>query len=371
MSPRITPDADAEELRSVVRDFLARYGDAEVVLGQAATGQSWVRELWRRFAVELGAVALDVPEDAGGAGAGFREVAIVAEELGRSLVRSPWFSTAVLGVGVLLEVTDATELLAEVASGATTATLAYREDYGDDDPAVVRTTAERDRHGEWFLTGRKTLVVEGATADVVFVVASVEGESTLFAVDGAAKGLERTPVRALDPTRQLAELGFERTPARLLGDPGDARPVLDRVLDRAVAALSCEQAGGAAAALDMSVAHAGTRLQFGRPIGTFQAIKHRCADMAVHVEAARSASLWAAAAASDDQAALPAAAATAALVCGEAYTWVAAETVQVHGGIGFTWEHPAHLHVRRAATSSALFGDRTRQRESLLARLGI
>jgi alkylation response protein AidB-like acyl-CoA dehydrogenase len=147
--------------------------------------------------------------------------------------------------------------------------------------------------------------------------------------------------------------------------------VLERVRDRAVAALACEQTGGAAAALDMTVAYAKDRIQFGRPIGSFQAIKHRCADMAVAVEAARSASSWAAAVAADAPQDLPLAAATAALACSEAYSFVAAETIQVHGGIGFTWEHPAHLHFRRAATDAMLFGDQTLHQERLLRALGV
>ncbi|MGI5128019.1 acyl-CoA dehydrogenase family protein [Pseudonocardia sp. CA-107938] len=352
---RITPDADAEELRTVVRDFLAHH-----TAPSPEPDQAWDPAVWARFAGELGVVGLDVPEERGGAGASFREVGVVAEELGRSLARLPWFSTAVLGVGVLLHVDGEDGLLAELVSGRTTATLAHQ------DQAVTR--AEPAASG-WRLTGAKSLVVEGATADVLFVVAAVDGEPALFVVDGDADGLVRTPVRALDPGRQLADVVLDRCPARLLA--GDARAVLDRVLNRARAALACEQTGGAAAALELSVAYAGQRVQFGRPIGTFQAVKHRCADMAVRVEAARSASLWAAATAAHDPAGLPTAVACAALVCEEAYRWVAAETVQVHGGIGFTWEHVAHLHVRRAATSAVLLGDRAAHRDALLAGLGV
>jgi alkylation response protein AidB-like acyl-CoA dehydrogenase len=364
MTVRLTPDADAEDLRTVVRDFLQRH-----TAPSPEPDRPWDPAVWARFAGELGAAALDVPEEHGGAGATFREVGVVAEELGRSLARLPWFSTAVLGVGVLLHVGDPVgapgddgdglcgELLARLASGESTATLAYREDHAGWDPAALRTHAEPDGAGGWRLTGAKTLVVEGATADLLFVVAAVDGTLAVFVVDGDAEGLVRTAVRALDPGRRAGR--------------GDVRPAIERVLARATAALACEQTGGAAAALELSVAHAGNRLQFGRPIGTFQVIKHRCADMAVQVEAARSASLWAAATAAAEPAELPIAAACAALVCGEAYTWVAAETVQVHGGIGFTWEHVAHLHVRRAATAAVLLGDRAAHRDALLDRLGV
>lgn len=358
MIPRLTPDADAEDLRAAVRDFLARHTEPA-----REPDQPWDPTVWKRLAGELGVVALDVPEAAGGAGATFREVGVVAEELGRSLARLPWFSTAVLGVGVLLHTEGNDELLAELAAGSTTATLAEREA-----PSGQATRAEEDAGG-WRLTGGKTLVVEGATADLLFAVAAVDGQSALFVVDAEADGLTRAPMRALDPNRQLADVVFDRTPAMLLA--ADAQAVLDRVHDRAAAALACEQTGGAAAVLELSATYAAQRLQFGRPIGSFQAIKHRCADMAVRVEAARSASLWAAATAADDPAELPTAAATAALVCGDAYRWVAAETVQVHGGIGFTWEHPAHLHVRRAATTAVLVAEHAAHRETLLARLGI
>jgi alkylation response protein AidB-like acyl-CoA dehydrogenase len=362
---RFTPDADTEELRRVVRAFLQRHCGTEAVFREIDGERGWDPAVWARFAGELGAVALDVPEELGGAGASFREVAVVAEELGRSLVRLPWFSTAILGVGVLLHATgegaDAAraELLPALASGEMTATLAHAEDAVDD------TRAEPDGAG-WRLTGSKTRVVEGATADLIFVSAWTGDGLGVFAVSGTADGVTRTSRRALDPNRPLATVTLEDAPARAIGGPSSASPVLTRVRDRAIAALACEQTGGAAAALDMTVAYAEDRIQFGRPIGTFQAIKHRCADMAVAVEAARSASSWAAAAAADAPEDLPLAAPTAAIACAEAYSFVAAETIQVHGGIGFTWEHPAHLHFRRAATSATLFGDQAFHRERLL-----
>jgi alkylation response protein AidB-like acyl-CoA dehydrogenase len=368
---RITPDADTEELRAVVRAFLQRHCDTEAVFREMDGRRGWDPAVWRRFAGELGAVALDVPEELGGAGASFREVAVVAEELGRSLVRLPWFSTAVLGVGVLLHAAgdgaDAarTELLPALASGEVTAALAHAEE-----TAGERTRAEPD--GEhWRLTGSKTRVIEGATADLILVSASTGAGIGLFAVSSGAAGVTRTPQRALDPNRQLASLTLEDAPARAVGDPSAGGPVLERVRDRAVTALACEQTGGTSAALDMTVAHAKERIQFGRPIGSFQAIKHRCADMAVALESARSASSWAAAAAADTPEDLPLAAATAALACAEAYSFVAAETIQVHGGIGFTWEHPAHLHFRRAATGATLFGDQAVHRERVLRTLGV
>ncbi|QFU91080.1 acyl-CoA dehydrogenase family protein [Amycolatopsis sp. YIM 10] len=345
MIPRITPDADAEELRAVVRDFLERHTEPS-----RDPSRGWDPAVWRRFATEIGAVGLDVPEEHGGMGATFREVGVVAEELGRSLARLPWFSTAVLGVGVLLHGSGAEEtrreLMSKLVAGDATATLAYREN--------SQTWAVFEPSAGWRLDGGKVLVVEGASADLLFVTADTAGGPTLFAVDGMAAGVDRTPLPAMDPNRQLADITFDGVAAVPVGTPGEAAAVIGLVLQRASAALGCEQTGGAAAAMELAVHHARNRVQFGRPIAAFQAIKHRCADMAVRVEAARSASLWAAAAISDDPPSAAAATATAALVCGAAYRWVAAENVQVHGGIGFTWEHSAHLHVRRALTSAVL-----------------
>jgi len=367
---RFTPDPDAEDLRAVVRAFLDRHLPVDAVFAELRGDRGWDPDVWRRFAAEIGAVALDVPEDLGGAGAGVRELAVVAEELGRVPSRLPWFSTAVLGVGVLTACGDAPDLLPDLLSGAATATLAHLEDPSGWDAGAVATLAVPGADG-WWVTGTKTLVVEGATADLLLVVARAGAELGLFAVHAVADGLTRTPLETLDPNRPLARVDLARVPARRIGVGHDAGDLVARVLDRAVVALAAEQLGGAAAALDAAVAHAGERLQFGRPIGTFQAIKHRCADMAVQVEAARSAVAWAVACAAEDPAELPAAVAAAAMTCGQAYRYVAAENIQVHGGIGFTWEHPAHLHFRRAATDAVLFGDRDAHRERLLTAIGL
>jgi alkylation response protein AidB-like acyl-CoA dehydrogenase len=365
---RITPSEDTEELRGVVRGFLSRHGDPVTVLRGLDDGGGWDPALWARLATQIGLAALDVPEERGGAGAGFREVAVVAEELGRSLLPTPWFGTAVLAVGALTLARGRDDLLAGLASGDRTGTVAHLEAPHRWGAETVTTTATRD-DAHWRLRGTKTLVVDGTTADLLLVSARTDTGVGLFAVDASADGLTRTPMRVLDPTRPLAAVELDAVPA----DPvcADAAGVLDALRVRALAALASEQTGGAAACLDAAAGYAGSRIQFGRPIGTFQAIKHRCADMAVRVEEARSAAWWAAATLAEADPDAAPAADTAALVCSEAYTWVAEENVQVHGGIGFTWEHPAHLHVRRALSSAVLFGDAAGHRDRLLAALDV
>lgn len=335
---RLTPDDDVEEFRSAVRDFLARHADTATVLREIQEERGWNPAVWRRMAEELGVAGLDVPEDLNGADAGFRPVAVVAEELGRSVARSPWFATAVLGVGVLLHADEAygdaarRELLPGLASGQRTATLAWLEDPARVDTGAIEAAAENDSGG-WRITGGKILVVDGAEADLLFVPAWTDEGLAVFVVEAGAAQVGRCAMRVMDPTRQLATVTFAGAPARMVSGPGTGEQLLARVCDRAVAALACEQTGGAEAALDTAVEHARNRIQFGRPIGTLQAVKHRLADMTAEVEGARSASSWAAAAVAEDSPEIPMAAATAALACGAAYRYVAGESIQVHGGI--------------------------------------
>ena len=214
-------------------------------------------------------------------------------------------------------------------------------------------------------------MLHGHVASTILVVARTEDGLSLFAVDGEASGLARTPLATLDQTRKLARLEFGSVPGRLIGMPGSAGPVLDRTLDVAAIALAAEQLGGAQRALDMAVGYAKIRRQFGRPIGSFQAIKHKCADMLLEVESARSAAYYAGWAAAEDSDELPVVASLAKSYCSEAYFHAAAENIQIHGGIGFTWEHDAHLYFKRAKSSEVLLGDPSYHRELLAQRIGI
>jgi alkylation response protein AidB-like acyl-CoA dehydrogenase len=320
--------------------------------------------VWQQMAEQLGLQGLVIPEEHGGEGFGPVELAIVCEEMGRALLVSPFFATVALGVQALLAAGDPAVLarwLPQLADGSLTATLALAEASGSRGLGTVET---RWRGG--LLSGTKAFVHDGLTAQLVLVVARDDDGLGLFAVEPGASGMTRSPMPSLDPTRRLGRLDLVDVPATRVSAVGDATEALQRGVDLAVVALAAEQVGGAQQCLDMSVGYAKTRVQFGRPIGTFQAIKHKCADVLLAVESARSASMFAAAAASDGTAdELAAAASVAKAYCSTAYTFAAKESIQIHGGIGFTWEHDAHLHLRRAKSSELLLGTPAEHRARL------
>jgi alkylation response protein AidB-like acyl-CoA dehydrogenase len=224
---------------------------------------------------------------------------------------------------------------------------------------------------DFTLTGTKTFVIDGHVADLILVAARTSKGVSLFAVDKGAKGLSRTALPTMDQTRKQARLDFDGTPARLVGQEGKGWEILGTVLDLAAVALAAEQVGGAQKVLEMAVEYAKVRVQFGRPIGSFQAIKHKCADMLLEVESAKSAAYYGMWCAAEMNQELPSVASLAKAYCSEAYFHAAAENIQIHGGIGFTWEHPAHLYFKRAKSSELLFGDPTYHRELLARRIGI
>ncbi|MEU3782271.1 acyl-CoA dehydrogenase family protein [Streptomyces sp900129855] len=371
----LTFSQEQDELRKVVRSFLAKYSDEPAVRRLAAERQGHDAFIWRRMAGELGLQGLAVPEEYGGSGFGYVDLGIVFEEAGRALLCGPYFATVALAAEALLRCDDEQarrDLLPAIASGETVATLALTEDDGRWDEPGVRLTASGDPTAGWRLTGMKTYVPDGHLADLLLVAARTPAGISLFAVDAAAPGLARTPLPTLDETRKQARLEFTDTPARLLGAEGTAWPALRRTLATASVLLAAEQVGGASAALEAAVDYARIRTQYGRPIGSFQGVKHKCADMLVEIESARSAAyagLWALAA--GDESEIAVAAALAQAFCSEAFTKVAGDSIQVHGGIGFTWEHPAHLYFKRAKSSEVLLGTPSYHRELLAARLGI
>ncbi|WP_055553898.1 acyl-CoA dehydrogenase family protein [Streptomyces sp. NBRC 110028] len=364
IAPQLLSETDEQrQLRTVLRDLCAEASGPEEVREHLAAPRGYDEALWARLAGEIGVHGLAVPEEYGGSGFTFAELAVVLEETGRALCCAPLLSTVVLAAHALLYSGDRAaceRYLPPIADGTLTATVAG---FGDDAPAV---TAERGSAG-WVLRGRADFVLDGAGADLLLVRAGTPGGPRLFACEPAPGTCRRTPRRVLDETRRQALLEFRGAPATSVGTAEGAEATVAATLDAGRAALAAEQVGGSAHALDVTVEFAAQRHQFGRPIGSFQAVKHRLADVLVALEAARSASAYATACAAVAPPQLPVAACAAAVVCSETFRLATAEYVQLHGGIGFTWEHPAHLYVRRARGGEALFGTADRHRTRLAA----
>ena len=365
--------AEQQELREAVRRFLTDRAPLPRVRELMETDDGTDAEVWRQAGAQLGLQGIAIPEEYGGSGFSFAEQAIVLEELGSALYTGPYLASAVLAATALLASPDQAarrDFLPGIASGESVATLAFTEDDGSWQPDAIRLSAA-GTGSDWRLDGHKSFVLDGHTAGLILAVAATDAGLSLFAVDAGASGLNRTPLPTLDQTRKLARLEFDAVAARLIGSPGDAAGVLDRVLDVAAIALAAEQLGGAQRALDMAVEYAKIRHQFGRPIGSFQAIKHRCADLLLEVESLRSAVAYAAAAVAADSDEVPVVASLAKAYGSEVYFHVAAENIQIHGGIGFTWEHDAHLYFKRAKASELFLGDGSYHRERLAQRIGL
>ena len=360
--------ADGAQLRAAARGFLTRTATEAEARRLMATDAGYDEALWRRMASELGWQGLAIPERYGGAGYGCAEMSIVCEEMGRALLCAPFLSSVALAATALTESGDEdaqARYLPGIASGDLVATVAISGEDGA--PEGADLTAARGGGG-WVLRGHAPFVLDGHVAGLLLVPARADGAVSLFAVDAGASSVRRTPLESMDQTRKLASLSFDGTPARLVGASGDGARVLSRVLDLAAVALAAEQVGGASRCLDMAVEYAKTRVQFGRPIGSFQAVKHKCADMLVALESARSALYGAIRHAVTDDAGLPVSASMAKTLCSEAYLNVATENIHVHGGIGFTWEHPAHLYFRRAKSDEMLLGTPTYHRRRFARR---
>jgi alkylation response protein AidB-like acyl-CoA dehydrogenase len=365
--------AEHEALQRTVHRFLADKSPEPEVRRLMETAHGYDESVWAQMAEQLGLQALIIPESYGGSGFGYFELALVLEEMGRVLLCAPYFSTVVLAVNLLLALGDEaanTRYLPGIATGQTIATVAFSEASGRWDVDGVAMQASRVESG-WSLTGEKHYVLDGVLADLVLVVAKAPGGVSVFAVGRGADGFTSETVSTLDQTRKQARLAFSATPATLVGAEGQGAVALPALLDLAAVGLAAEQVGGAQRVLDMAVDYAKTRVQFGRPIGSFQAIKHKCADMLVEVESARSTAYYAAQAAAGEHEELPVLASLAKAYCSDAYFHGAAGNVQIHGGIGFTWEHPAHLYLKRAKSSELLFGDSDYHHELLAQRLGI
>ncbi len=363
-----------DELRSTVRQFLAATSAPATVRAVIESPEGFDRSTWRQMAEQLGLQALLVPERYEGLGQGPVEAHVVFEEMGRALYPGPYFASAALATSALVCSGDEAawrDLLPGIAAGSTIATVAVAEAHGRwDQGSATRSTARRSRDA-WVLDGSKSFVPNGQVANLFLVTARTDAGLSLFAVDAADPAVEARALPSLDLTRRLAGLELAGATARLVGEDGGAPGVVAAMVDRALVALAAEAAGGAARCLEMSVDYAKQREQFGRPIGSFQAIAHRCVEMLQRVELARAASRYAASSLAAGTSEFPVTARVAAAYCGRAYRWVATESIQVHGGIGFTWEHDAHRHYRRSWASETLLGSTDQHYLTIADRVGL
>ncbi len=358
---------EQEQLRQFVRSFMEDKSSEEAVREQMETDNGYDQAVWSQMAEQMGLQSLIIPEEFGGQGFTFVELGVVLEEMGRALLCAPFFSGVLASLALLHSGDDAAKAahLPGIASGETIATLAFTEENGKWDESGIEATADADGN----LTGTKSFVLDGHTASLLIVAAKGPEGTSLYAVNGA--DVTATALATMDQTRKQAKVELNGAKGTLIGEAGKGWETMTTVLDLAAVALAAEQVGGAQFVLEMAVQYAKDRVQFGRPIGSFQAIKHKCADMLLEVESAKSAAyygLWCAAEMNDE---LASTASLAKAYCSDAYFHAAAENIQIHGGIGFTWEHPAHLYFKRAKSSELMFGDPAYHRELLAQRIGL
>jgi alkylation response protein AidB-like acyl-CoA dehydrogenase len=367
-----------EDLRSAVRDLLDDKSPWPAVLARTESDEPNDAALWHSLAADLGCAGLLIPESYGGAGAGYREAAVVAEETGRAVAPVPYLGSAVVATAALLGA-GGDELLAGLAEGRLTAALAV--EFARMPPASapaargaggtglgtgvrVGAAPPGDPDGQARLSGTVAGVADALPADVLLVPADGVPFG-LYAVDAGAPGVARAAVVSLDATRPLCDLAFDSAPARAVATGEAAAQAVASALAAGAAILASEQLGVAQRCLDMTVAYLKERRQFARPIGSFQALKHRVADVWIQVTQARAAARYAAACLADGDPDTPVAIALAKAACGDAAVHAAQECVQMHGGIGFTWEHPAHLLLKRAKSGAMAFGTPDRHRAAL------
>jgi alkylation response protein AidB-like acyl-CoA dehydrogenase len=356
---------DQETLAKYARDFLTNECPTSFVRRMMEHDTAYDHDFYAHMA-ELGWMGIAVPEDLGGQGMTYVDLAVLMEEMGRALVPGPFFASVCLAAPLVVEAgsdEQKREIAGGIATGDRVATVAYTELSGRLDEGGIEMPAT-----DGVLNGSKQFVLDAHVADTLIVAARTPAGVTLFVVDAAAPGVTITQQQTMDSTRRWCEVSFENAKGEVLGEAGAGWTALERSLQRSIGLLCAESVGGAQKVLDLSVDYARERIQFGRPIGSFQAVKHKCAEMLVDVELARSAMYYAAWAASEDATELPMAASIAKAHCGEAFTRVASNGIHVHGGIGFTWEHDLHLYFKRAKVNEVFLGDPSYHRD-LVARL--
>lgn len=369
---------EQDDFRETLRRFFAEKSSTNDVRRLMETPEGSDRALWRQMAEELGLQGVHIPEEYGGQGFGFLELGIAVEELGRALLSGPYFSSICLAANTILNTGSEAQrknLLPGIADGTSIATLALLEASGSHDPAQIELVARPEGDG-FVLEGAKRHVTDAQDADCILVAARLPGTSgdpgiTLLVVSADAPGVSLEPLETLDLTRKQAHVRFEGVRAQALGTPGEDAAALRRSLDQAAICLALENTGGAARCLEMAVAYAKQRFQFARPIGSFQAVKHKCAEMLLDVECASACSHWASWVAQDNPEQLAEAAAVALTISTDTYLHASQENLQIHGGIGFTWEADPHLFFKRAKSNESLLGHPTLHRARLTRELGL
>ena len=368
---------EQQMIRASARSFLESYDAARMRAAWQAPG-GYEGKLWQQISGELGWCGLAIPEDCGGAGLGWVELCILQEEQGRRLVASPFFATCALGAALVRETATAAQraaLLPRIAAGGVRLACALGGPDGRPAPHGVATSVTF-QDGQGILSGESDFVIHADSADQLLVLARAGGteELTLLVLSASSPGVSIEPHVMLDLTRPMSRVRFANVhigPEAVLGVGGAAAAPVARALDLGRIALAAEALGGAERVLEMTTEYVKQRVQFGRPIGSFQALKHRLADMMIEVEAARSAAWYAACVADEAPAELAEAAAIAKSYCCDAFFDCAANAIQLHGGVGFTWEHDVHLYFKRARATAMLLGSPAWQRERLLRELGL
>lgn len=372
-------------IRDTAQAFLAEVSSSNAIRSAMDTEQGFDPQIWQRICEEMYWQAIHIPEEYGGMGLGYVDLVVMLEQMGRYLLCSPFFSTVCLASNALIVAgTDEQkqQYLTQICEGSLTATLAYTSKNGQWDATAVQgiVTAQGD---DYVLNGTYRYVLDGHTAQLLIVAARSEGSEgeqgiSLFAIDSDTPGVKRTWLPTMDQTRKQAEIVFDNvrvSSSQLMGEENNAWPQLNKVLQLAAIAIAAEQVGGSQQVLDLTVEYTKERVQFGRPIAGFQAVKHQAADMMLRTEVARSAVYYAACVAEEalsggllaDE--LGEAASVAKSYCSEGYFKNAGDALQLHGGVGFTWEYDVHLYFKRAKSSELFLGDAAYHREHVAALL--
>ncbi len=357
---------DQKLLQKTARDFLAEHGSLAVARAVLESQKPYDADLWKN-AAQLGWLGTVIPEAHGGAGFGHLELAVIAEELGRAVAPIPFASSVYLATEAILQAgseAQKSEYLSKLASGEWIGSVALEEKPGLSAPGEIETRIENGK-----ITGAKQPVLDGDVANFAVVAARGQGGVSLALVDLDGAGVERRRLRSIDPSRSVASLHFDGAAAQLLGAEGQGTELAERILDRAAVLLSFEQLGGASRAFEMTREFTLGRYAFGRPVASFQAVKHRLADLWCEIELARSNCYYGAWALSNDAPELELGACMARVAASKAFDLAAVEMLQLHGGVGFTWEYDCHLFYRRAKLLSVALGSPATWREKLIRRL--